>query len=677
MGKRSKRKLTDTQDADVLSSIPISSSALARVVAKIQQLRPSEATLKSLSSRQQLDRDRKKAFTQFGDVTPLNLPLGEALPTHPGIFNFRWYICDIARYMQHAVDAYPGYRALVTDTFRRSPCIPDRPWRFIMSFDEFVPGAVLKQDNARKAWTWLLSVIEFGPNMLQHLGAWVPVGLLRTEVVKRVPGGLSRVGVELMLRLSGLHTNGFVLNLDSGPTMIFMKFDGPLADGAGLQYYLGAKGASGTVPCFSCSNVVAFEEVEEADAADALRIHDPDVVDISTNDPEKFRRVSMARRFVQADTLMEVRGRVTNEAFGQVEQAYGINCNPHHIYFDKRVRDVVASMHARYDPMHCVFQHGVAEVELTFLLSDLKRINITLQDLDTVCAADWKMPLGKKGLLKHFFTVKRQRRFDSAGTFQVSASEMVSAIPLILYFLETIPLIGENLPLQVDSWRALALLTRQLLRAKVGIGTPPELESAIKSHGEKYALAYGERPYAYIPKYHHTKHLPEQFELDEFLIDCYVTERANIIFKAAAEPVKNTKGKEASRWETTVEECVWKHHAPFLGKLVPDGFVNGCDCPELGNGATLALSCVSRGVELQDGDIVFLDDCRPFLLAAFASLPAGFFYLGCHCRLVERKTSNAAYYKPDAELDFVKLPEAMRLAPMYGREVRGLLIFDA
>ena len=671
MGKR--RKLKDSADAETLGSLPLASSVLAKAIAKIREVGPSEATMDSMTSRQQIDRDRRKAFGLCGDPVQVDLPLVEEMPKYPGVHVFPWYICDVARYMQRSVDVFPGYRALLTDTFRRSPCTPDSPWNSILSFDEFVPGMVLNTDNLRKAWTWMIAIKEFGAPMLQHLGAWVPVGVLRSSVVKIVEGGLSRVGVELAERFRNLHVEGFVLNLDSGPTWIFLRFNGPLADGSGLQYFYSAKGAAGTCPCLLCSNVIGMEDTVE----DSLCPHSESIVNISMNDTRQFLMVSMEQRFVQADTLIAVRDRLTQEAFAETEQSFGINCNPHGIYFANHVRDLLASTSPRYDPMHCVFQHGIAETELCFLLSDLKLLGITMDQINTICCADWKVPLEKGKLLTNLFTTKRRKQFDRSESFQISASEMVTAIPIVLYFLEIVPLIRERLPLQLASWRALERLCRQLLRAKLGLGSSQELAESIKVHGEQYTLAYGGRPYAFQPKFHWTKHLPWQFGQDEFLIDMFVTERANILYRSSADPLCNTRGKVPSRWETTCIENVWKAHRDYIRLLKRDGFDNGIDLPELGEGAKLALTCVSRGIELKDGNIVFLGEGRPFLLAAFASLPTVFFYVGHHCREVERRTSNTAYYEPDVELDFVKLPDLVRVAPMYAVEAGGFLIFDA
>ena len=79
-----------------------------------------------------------------------------------------------------------------------------------------------------------------------------------------------------------------------------------------------------------------------------------------------------------------------------------------------------------------------------------------------------------------------------------------------------------------------------------------------------------------------------------------------MVYKAASEPCRNTRGKMPWRWEETCSANIWDNFGDLLGLLVPDGFDEGYDCPELGDDATLSLTCVSRGVKLRDGDIIYL-----------------------------------------------------------------------
>ena len=68
-----------------------------------------------------------------------------------------------------------------------------------------------------------------------------------------------------------------------------------------------------------------------------------------------------------------------------------------------------------------------------------------MADINVVCLSNWKVPFAKLALLKHIFTEKRRKTFDRIGTFQISAGEMIAAIPVVLYFIESVPLVKERL----------------------------------------------------------------------------------------------------------------------------------------------------------------------------------------------------------------------------------------
>ena len=156
---------------------------------------------------------------------------------------------------------------------------------------------------------------------------------------------------------------------------------------------------------------------------------------------------------------------------------------------------------------------------------------IDIVHMRIVCEADWRTISTKSGLIKNLFNAKRLKTWKKKGTFQCSASEMMCLIPIVAYFIETIPSVQAALPLHVESWKALDELHRSLARAKLGIGSAADLARAIKDHGKKYHAAYENESKPFTPKYHWTKHLPEQFYNDKFLLDLFPTERINICSK--------------------------------------------------------------------------------------------------------------------------------------------------
>ena len=84
------------------------------------------------------------------------------------------------------------------------------------------------------------------------------------------------------------------------------------------------------------------------------------------------------------------------------------------------------------------------------------------------------------------------------------------------------------------------------LCGKRGFQVADELDAAILRHDVAFEAAYGGAVDEYVPKFHFTKHIPEQLRLDGFLQDCFTTERKHSLVLHAAEPIDNTRSFERS-----------------------------------------------------------------------------------------------------------------------------------
>ena len=141
---------------------------------------------------------------------------------------------------------------------------------------------------------FFFGIKEFGPSVLQHLGAWIPVAILRTDVSKVVGGGLSNCVGKLLRRLGEQLDGGFVTQSDGGPIHIFLKFGCILADGAGIQYFWNSKGANALMPCWDCLNISNLE----GDDGDTLITHDASgrLRDIKCNNANDFVEATFETR---------------------------------------------------------------------------------------------------------------------------------------------------------------------------------------------------------------------------------------------------------------------------------------------------------------------------------------------------------------------------------------------
>ena len=164
MGKRS-RKVIDREDIrNSLLSIAAPTVILARALNVVRTKRPTEEQLRFLSKRQNVDRELHDLFAECGAEDPIILELAKAFG---GAFVFRWPVTSVPRYVSYVVGKYGRFREVLSELYGRKPCTYDRPWRFVLGFDEFTPGAVLRQGNERKCWTFVLGIIDLGPSTCQ------------------------------------------------------------------------------------------------------------------------------------------------------------------------------------------------------------------------------------------------------------------------------------------------------------------------------------------------------------------------------------------------------------------------------------------------------------------------------------------------------------------------------
>ena len=124
------------------------------------------------------------------------------------------------------------------------------------------------------------------------------------------------------------------------------------------------------------------------------------------------------------------------------------------------------------------------------------------------------------------------------------------------------------MPLEVASMSALGALVGVYLCGKRGFRVADELDAAILRHDIAFEAAYGGAVDEYVPKFHFTKHIPEQLRKDGFLQDCFATERKNSLVLRAAEPVRNT-----STFERSVLARALIMHLDATGHLRQDVFI--------------------------------------------------------------------------------------------------------
>ena len=538
---------------------------------------------------------------------------------------------------------------------QREVSSPAQPWSLILAHDEITPGNVLRPDNARKFSCFYFTFHEFGDFAIRHEAVWFHVGVLRSSIASKVVGGLG-CAVRLLMRALVVEehgfTNGVVLPLDDGPTLLFARLRNHLGDEGGLAAGLCIKGAAGIRPCLACANVVKKGSDLIGRGAAAL-------VEISCTDANQFVNCSDADVWRVYDRLVALDAHATRTEMDRQLKAAGVNLNANGIIADVGLRGYVGPVSSlTYDWQHTYLSNGVASQEMFEFLSSCKKhgIHSMYSVLETFCKADWTWPQQLKSSGKSIANVfNKVRERASHDHWKSGASELLTVIPLVRHFAESIVLVRHpQLHLHVKSLLSCFKVIDMLQDAKGGPCNSDALSRAVKHHLDLHKSCYGEKEWK--PKMHYALHIPSQILRDNMLFDCFVVERSHQVPKLIATAIQHTASFEKSVIARALlarlrELAVFDERSGLRGRQD--------DFPEMGNElGRQDVRCASQaavsGFQIHSGDMLFVGNHVISMKLAIAS-GDDLGVLGHACDLATRRSSTAAEYSVQAGLSFMWL----------------------
>lgn len=573
---------------------------------------------------------------------------------------FDWHIVSLRLALQHLVEESPAFRGMLKQTWEKRPCTPQDPYNLILYGDEVVPGNVLRLENKRKVMCWYISVREFGPRILKHESAWIPLVVLRTGVCKDLPGGISSAtGVLLRnLLLDDVPLQqGVLLDLGAagiGHVRLIFRLGNVLADAEAHRAMWSIKGAAGKLPCPCCRNVVADKDV----VTDGVH-------HISTAGPQNMMLASSREWFLKADMVAARRPPAsTKAAFEALQTATGLTYDVNSLLWDAALRGVLRPAETfTFDPMHTFVSNGVANTELDCLLRQLHNVGVLISDIRTfmrpwhLCSA-----LGSPSDLQGIFSPARERHFRETRNFKLGAAECLLVFPLLAFFLRKIVARSGRLLKEVDSFEHFACVLHLYRKGKEGVDIANELADAIVAHGAKFREAYPQEDPK--PKSHYAHHIPMQLRRDGVLIDAFVGERKHQGIKAAATPVCNTRA-----FERTVLFTAFARQVASMEEDFTDGLISARECPELASllgespdMVRFAPACRWTGTKVRDGDLLLLDDLVYFSKGYIAVCDT-VYVLGEPHEMLEQVTPFAWRLRPAGHVSMIALAgKRLRLA---------------
>ena len=143
---------------------------------------------------------------------------------------------------------------------QRRPSSDTEHWNLALAWDEFIPGNKLSVVHPRKVLGIHLTFVELGQRAMSNNIAWIPVAVLRSQVVETLEGGMPQALRSLLVNVlfgtSGLCTTGIPVCIRGKHVLLYASPTNLVSDGDGLRAGLGWRGASSIKPCIIHKNVL-------------------------------------------------------------------------------------------------------------------------------------------------------------------------------------------------------------------------------------------------------------------------------------------------------------------------------------------------------------------------------------------------------------------------------------
>ena len=513
----------------------ISQSALAAVLKDLSQREEFPTAI----SRGSVKRSREKAvdiLTPYGPLltsVEVEAQLEEPESGKTTIRKQTLHCVQPAALLWYLARTSVEFARLLQSTFEQSPCSPMEHWKLIFYTDDVGAGNPLRHLQARKTTVAYWTFQQFGMDCLGSTRFWFLCCLCRTDTVRTLVGKMGAFA-KTCLRLFKPFEAGVQLQLVLGQAepvrqMCFASLKVILGDEAALKDCMEFKGASATLLCPLCRNVLSSNssllEFDTSGTMVSATCTDWSQIELHTD--ESIREV--------LNFLKEKKDTCNQSQFKKVQQLCGFNWEPDGLLNCPELAIPPMSV-LMYDWMHIFFVGGLWNVEMGLLVEALGSVGYKQSDLHKELQL-WKWPssLSSRGVTGQKTFVKKQ-----SGDVRCSASKGLSLYSVIRFILNEKLKEGkmDGIEAAVQSYFRLARVVDLLQGLKSGKTKASELENGVIAHLRAFLYAYGTS--RWIPKHHYSFHLGRLLNRHKGLIACFALERKHKDVKRYASCNTNT-----------------------------------------------------------------------------------------------------------------------------------------
>jgi hypothetical protein len=509
-------KLRRLSTCSALLQASTTKTAISQLLMTLQNRGHLNSTF-TCASESEIKHDLQKALllhsstiTPYGPVVQ-KMHLCDDVPT--------WSYVHPCALMHHLSGICPSFGDLMSSLIE-----PEfKPLRVVLYMDEIVPGNPLRIDKARSIMCVYYSFVEFPQHVLQRGNGWFLFGILRSKLIELLPGGESQL-FKMILRNMFATNNCLAVgvNIVARDRLVTCRaiFGGLLADEVAHKDCFNIKGAAGTKPCISCKNVVNHN----------VMVGDSDyLVSLLNCDCSRLDRHTNASIYEAVDLLRRSKATMSKTKFKDLETLVGINFCEHSVLFDDELRYMLKPVdHNIRDWMHTMLSSGVASIELSLVLQELKNNGIAMSSVTKYSFA-FTLPKSRGRVSPEWFSDKRIMTDHLKTT---SASENINIIRVLNAFLEDIVIPLDVARAHCKCFSMLAQIVDVMMLGPEGAAdVHAQLQSLIVAHNKLFVELYADHV---KPKLHHMLHIPDNIAFLGKLLSCFVTERKHRIVKARA-----------------------------------------------------------------------------------------------------------------------------------------------
>ena len=324
--------------------------------------------------------------------------------------------------LAHCAQQEP-FASFLKERLQSKPCSHSQPWNIITYNDEITPGNTLKVVNLRRTQAIYWSVLEWGHRSLSSESMWFPLTALRSNVCQKL-GGLTVI-LKYMLGTcvqphdfrAGIHVRPC-----NQPHIVFGRLGVLVADESALKHSMENKGASGSLFCVRCTNIIGHKN--------AVADFSNDFVLSTCVDSAQFRLHTNASTRQLLEYLRDAEQNMSCAAFAKLQTSVGFNFKSSGLLMDDMIGyDIPETV--MYDWFHIYLVHGVCNIECGLVLGGLRDAGFPESDI-TEFLQSFNWPAQTAGSSpKNILQAAREKK---TSPLKASASELLNFVPVLRLF---------------------------------------------------------------------------------------------------------------------------------------------------------------------------------------------------------------------------------------------------